>query len=89
MAAANVVDVRSYRWERLPDMPTGRVYSVGGYNEGKLYVLGKAISNPNIYKTYIKDFFICTLWVRSTMSTPIMSRINCHGATSLKFKMII
>ena len=57
MAAANVVDVRSYRWERLPDMPTGRVYSVGGYNEGKLYVLGEVISNPNIIKTFSSAHF--------------------------------
>ena len=32
---------RVFSWEALPDMPTGRVYSVAGFNNGKLYVLGK------------------------------------------------
>ena len=31
---------RMFFWESLPDMPTARVYSVAGFNEGKLYVLG-------------------------------------------------
>ena len=31
---------RVFFWEALPDMPTGRIYSVAGFNEGKLYVLG-------------------------------------------------
>ena len=34
-------EAKQYYWERLPDMPTERAYSVGGYCEGKLYVVGK------------------------------------------------
>ena len=29
-----------YEWERLPDMPVGRCFTVGAYHEGKLYVIG-------------------------------------------------
>ena len=31
---------RMFFWEALPGMPTARVYSVAGFKEGKLYVLG-------------------------------------------------
>lgn len=40
-AQTDVIDVRSYRWERLKDMLTARVYTVAGYKDGKLYVLGE------------------------------------------------
>ena len=33
-------EAKKFQWERLPDMPTERAYSVGGYHEGKLYVAG-------------------------------------------------
>ena len=34
---------RMFFWEALPDMPTARVYSVAGFNDGKLFVLGNCI----------------------------------------------
>lgn len=29
-----------YQWEKLPDMPTARCYTVGAHHDGKLYVFG-------------------------------------------------
>ena len=40
-AGVDPADVHSYRWKKLPDMPTGRVYSAGGYHKEKLYIIGK------------------------------------------------
>ena len=34
-----VLDV--YEWEKLPNMPTKRCYTVGAHHQDKLYVLGK------------------------------------------------
>lgn len=48
--AAPVVDLSAcYRWERLPDVLTGRVYAVSGYHDGKIYVLGMLSGSCNIY----------------------------------------
>ena len=41
-------EVKKYHWERLPDMPTERAYSVGGYHEGKLYVAGNDPCTPTL-----------------------------------------
>jgi len=38
----SAADLDQYRWERLPNMPTPRCYTVGAYHEGKIYVIGKA-----------------------------------------------
>lgn len=40
-ASAAPVDVGRYMWERIPDMPTPRCYSVAAYHQGKLYIMGK------------------------------------------------
>lgn len=41
-AAGKLPDLSgAYKWEKLPELPTGRVYAVGGYHDGKLYVLGR------------------------------------------------
>lgn len=57
--AAPVPDLSgSYKWEKLPEIPTGRVYAVGGYHDGKLYVLGKKypkhanIGNISLYRPF-------------------------------------
>lgn len=38
-----VAEPDQYQWEKLPDMPTARCYSVGAYHEGKLYCIGQYI----------------------------------------------
>lgn len=37
-------ELENYEWERIPDMPTPRCYSVAAHHDGKLYVLGGAIN---------------------------------------------
>ena len=31
----------AYQWDRLPDMPTARCYTVGAYHKEKLYAIGE------------------------------------------------
>ena len=38
---------RMFFWEALPDMPTERIYSVAGFKDGKLYVLGMHIASSS------------------------------------------
>ena len=51
--ASKVLD--EYQWEKLPDMPTPRCYSVAAHHEGKLYVIGMQTSCKifRIYSTLI------------------------------------
>ena len=51
-AQADVIDVRKFRWERLKDMPTARVYTVSSYADGKLYVLGELVMQKTSIKPY-------------------------------------
>lgn len=41
MASSGEAILDQYEWEKLPDMPTPRCYTVGAHFQNKLYVLGK------------------------------------------------
>lgn len=42
-SGSSAADLDQYQWERLPDMPTPRCYTIGAYHEGKIYVIGKCM----------------------------------------------
>ena len=39
--------LEDYAWERLPDMPTPRCYSVAAYHDGNIYVMGESRVNAH------------------------------------------
>ena len=51
----------SYLWDRLPDMPTARCYTVGAYHKEKLYAIGEVLGTiigPTSLMTYMYTYIL-------------------------------
>ncbi len=46
MASGGETVLNEYEWEKLPDMPTARCFTVGVHHLNNLYVLGQPPPSP-------------------------------------------